>query len=1719
MRSEYDDTQTTAQNVPKQGQNEELPLAPVKENWYKIKKAYKRLEKRKNPKKFSLPKKQFRPHFGFDSFSSFSEMFAEASKATQTVLPDEVIRHVEGVGALFLNLQECQTHQQFISAVFLYVRSFSQRSVSNSVFRYLGDLMNDKSFTQQSGIEPLPNWLQIVRNLNTDWTLLKGNKAYKHFCKLMSVLITLGLCDVSSLDFDIEGFKLFDDSLLKKHVTAFDMIDIVLGTCTFFIEGAYLCFKTGSLKPILLNDFAILQIEDEYLEVLAMWDLAQNGNLERLSKISDNEFTRRLGRCLSDIQQLAMGATGFDKKLLMDKIVKLKTIKYEHYNKKLASGLREAPFCLEFWGKSNQGKSIISDQLTTLLLASKNLPVDPTYRAAITPGAKHWDNWTSDKLVAILDDFANEKDNGSMEPPTRDLINIVNNMMYAAPKAELEGKGKCFVEPKLCIVTTNVKNLDAGKYSNCPISVQRRPKIVIKVTAKPEFCKENGGMDSSKVKEFYTDENGVYSPPPIDDVWICDLEEAVEPQRLSTVAGYRPYKWRGKEMTGVSAIELLQCAIEGFHAHEDEQKRIIAAKKSRCVKREKCSKEGCPHLKGMCPDHVEPQFGIETCLNAYKMVKKVQKKAEVDHDTFLEKVESRLTQSLYGSANKFIDKWDWLCLIPEDYISHPYMINFCEWYYKDEIEQQRLQSKSQYDFFALFILLLGFINGAYYYGAFIALVAWLIFRCAHIFFYRNYEKQRLLEALKKRNNSLPLIVKNVRDGYAQAFIATCATAGAIYTVVKILKVFKDLKSKQGSLEPKTVEDVKIRDSETNIWTSVQKRPLPATQYSKEHTFSVVENKIKKNLFYASVLVKKERRLMANVLFLRSNVLVIPNHYFEADDIEVTCYRDKPDAMGGKFTTKLSKQSSVLIPDTDFRLCFSAVGGSFGDLTKYLPTGKVVDHPFAMFWRKKDGTMVDAKGKARAKTTYNGVESFEGGEYDFLNINTFNGLCGAVMLSHGKDSVLTGFHLGGIADTPKGCFGTLTKSQFDESCEKLRSLPGVLLTGSSEKFTGEVMGTTLLREDPLHEKSPLNFMPQGSQFVYYGSVIGQSTSRSDVRKSKISNDVAEICGVPNKWGPPKMKPEWFGWQTALSNASTTGIDFEYSLLKVSIEDYLDPLKKLVVKPMWNDMKPLSNHDNINGQPGVKFIDALALSTAAGLGMRGKKRDYIVEDESIDVANRTFGPEIISYLEQCIETYKRGERVHFVIKACKKDEVLPVAKEKCRIFYANPMTLTLLVRKYFLPILRFLQMNPLVSECSVGINCDGPEWEEFYDHVVQHGTDRIFGGDYGKYDQKLPAQLLLAGIRILIDLARECPGYQKEDIYVMEQMAGDLVYAYIAVNGDLIGTQTGTHISGNSLTAVLNGICGSLNLRNAFYSMYPSTVPFRSAVAIMTYGDDNIGSVSEQYPDFNIKSVSEFLAKYGQVYTMPDKSSELRPYLAEHEFEFLKRTNVYNPDIDCKVGVLQESSMFKSLHCYLRPKGCPNSVDEACAINLDTAMRQYFGYGREKYEARRKEFIEIAKRNEIEHMCSDIHVEYDDAVARWNAKYRGVDDVVQNVTQENFVPHSGEEVDLYEKAIKDIGMRCVGRDQLILSSVIGEVDLIFHKTIDCRAHILIVEIKHSDAAVQRTKGRNQLKRIVNGLRLINSNNSYLGVLLTQRGYEVVLPAYENEDWTSVSLPFET
>jgi hypothetical protein len=1567
--------------------------------------------------------------------------------------------HIEKLVSLFFCIEGSQNYMAALSAVHLYLMTFTDQSIVKQVIDYCIESFTSDYFEPHSGKDDedeKTDWLAVIRDLRTNWRSFKENNFFTHLSRVLGLVVTMKMCEESSLTFSINDYKLIEPDMQVVHGNSMDIADAAFNSVIYFVEKASLCWTYKSLSPLILDGDRSIELDDAYSDIVSKARYAKNGNLESQCKMSEHDFDLKLNNLISDIGAIIPTLSNLQKKFMHDKFLNLMKIKDDFNQSKLASGVRRAPFTLELFGESNQCKTICGDQLIDALLTSAGMSTDKDRQCTLNASDKFMSNYKTHNLVLKLDDLANDKPEFVSTAPTRWVIDIANNSPYYANMADLDAKGRVFVEPKILMATTNVKHLDANVYSRCPFSVQRRMDFVITVKLKKEWTAfdEHGnslGLDKEKVKQRNADLGG---PPLFDDFWLLTVERAIPPKNMEHLATYKPYVYNNVELTDVGIADVLNFLIDRFGDHLENQESIIRSMDARKKAITCCGIDGCRQIEGYCREHqgvlnlkahpawvedadddssvsdichfcdddsvtsdarfpesenwledprvlsdddsctsdprypdsqddFQPHFGKEIVKSLRSSCDMVRSRICSDIFGMDTAVESAAAFFVLRAAKKFVNHWNWVSIIPTPWMGNYYVQQLCLLAGQKQMKKNYIvRTCGMWSF-------IGAINLYCYRRVYPGMMS-PIFSSTVIAGLTvqknmvNLVKRQYISELGEANSIAPMF-KEMRDKHVESICKAGTVVAAVYALSRVYRAWREF-NPQGSLEPKTQEEIDKRDAEENEYCEVNIKPLQVQPEAANTSSAQLRGMIQKNLVYGSMDINKERWAV-NGLFLRTGVIVIPTHYFTIPNIRVDFYKYDPNQSGAWFECWLSKDTSVRVPGTDLSLCFVTSGGDYADLSKFLPKSDFDFAEFFMYYRRKDGIVEESNGYGKATMTGHRYKSFYGINYDYLSINTRKGLCGATLISKVKPIIL-GFHLAGTEGTPNGCSGILKIDQYKDALNELLKIEGVVLLAAGTTFMPQSYGVSFMKDEPVHKKSPLNWMPPKSQVRPIGSCIGRSTFKSDAKPTLMTEHVLDVFGFPNIFMPPKEKPPWFGWQQCLSNLARPASEFRPDILQWAIRDYKSDLIPIFTSNLWRDTRPLTELENWNGVPGKRFLDRIKTNTACGFPLVGKKEKLIYEAPPFAAYSKVVLPNgelknEINRLESC---YRNGVRAYPIAKACKKDEIH--SKEKCRIFYSNPVAFTFLIRKYFLPLLRVLQFNPKVSECAVGVNSHGPEWDQLHDHIFTFGENRLIGGDYGKYDQKLPSQLLISAMRILIDLAELCD-YSEEDILIMHAMVADLVYAVVAFNGDMIMLTSGTHISGNSLTVILNGISGSLNLRCYYREQQllknAPEKPFRFNVKLITYGDDNIGSVHPECDYFTIKGASAFLGEHGQVYTMPDKESELKDFLPSSEFEFLKRKSVYHPDMHCRVGALSETSIFKMLHYYLRSKQSPITDEMACAQNIDTANREWFNHGRVVYENRRKQLREVAAKTGVEHLCQSLNLDYDDRINEWLKKY--------------------------------------------------------------------------------------------------------------------------------------
>lgn len=803
--------------------------------------------------------------------------------------------------------------------------------------------------------------------------------------------------------------------------------------------------------------------------------------------------------------------------------------------------------------------------------------------------------------------------------------------------------------------------------------------------------------------------------------------------------------------------------------------------------------------------------------------------------------------------------------------------------------------------------------------------------------------------------------------------------GVGYLVYKMLKAYlrarqiseiisyTQVNEYQGNLQPASPEEVAQRDEEKSDWATAEWTSPSIFQSGRTATMEQLINKITKNLYHITFISPDNKTNKCDGLVIKGNNILVPRHVFEEyKELKVMCRRKAGDGLNTVYKGTLSRVTAAEIPGVDLLYMNAPFLQPAADLTHYFPiSGENAQTVGKFVHRRENGEISTSDIRLTPKNHPSGP-----GFTYYLPYNTFNGLCMGVAVGQYDVPIIMGVHLMGRRDTPVGLSLTVTQHTL-QSMEDILAKTPCLEAVSSGTFPTELYGKEIVHQSSvIHPKSPLRYMPKYSRIVPIGECPGRSShTKSTVHSTCISKYVEQVFGQPNQWGAPKFNAHR-QWQASLVHSANPSVGFSPELTAWAMKDYTDDLVTALSDPRhvsWirKEFKPLNDMEILAGRDGVRFLDAIKRNTSKGFPLHGPKEEWTTRLEPTEEFNCPVAirQEVWDRANEMCECFRNGERAYAIFKACVKDEPTKKTKDKVRVFQAADWAFQLLVRKYYLPLCRLMSIFPIDSECAVGINAHGPEWDQYAKHMKKFGADRILAGDYSKYDLRMPAQMLMATFKVFMDVCERCGAYSVDDLIIMKGIATEISYSAVAYNGDLI-LHTGSMPSGVNVTVYGNCVNNSLNLRCAFAALgcengytYDTLPKFKSVCAVGTYGDDLKGSVKVGYDWFNHVTVAEFLGKNDIVFTMPDKESEPIPFMKDEDADFLRRKNVYNPETGLIHGALDEESIFKSLHSVNKSA---LGQEELAIQNMQCALREWFHHGREVYERRQRQLLEVADK---------------------------------------------------------------------------------------------------------------------------------------------------------------
>lgn len=1250
-----------------------------------------------------------------------------------------------------------------------------------------------------------------------------------------------------------------------------------------------------------------------------------------------------------------------------------------------------APYVVTLISGPGMGKSANVTPIMYELQHALNLPVGPEYSYTIQPDDKFMTGYTNQPII-IMDDVANATPATCTVNPCSQIIGYINNAKKVAPKAHLDEKGKSLIVASGFIITGNDVTMNAVSFARTPEAIMRRLGDIITIKVKPEYCVPGGEMLDTSLDILQLRY----------DVWIVSvtkyntLTKSFDPVHdddgpLTDVGMPRVYRYIGK-----AAIK-----------HRTGQNRLIRQiEEMRTM--ERCEHHTYADICDICyeerrlPPVAEDEDMLEVNLQA----------------GYFTTASSLLALAI--NRNHIMTHMRYAGMKITDYIvvsiTLVLIIMFVEYKYMGHIglASALVVCSTAYSFYLIYKEVVEFCK--------------LIVQSANFGAIADKARDSILgkhaQSIGLAVGAVGLILgswqiytqsQELKKKDRQLLNSEMAHDDTMWDLLEKIREYEELSGRyrelariklesQGSVAsyPKRPEI-----AHKDIWHNVhieRKFTAPLNPHTTGDQLAGVMTSGLTIVYFHTTEVCDNGATCMSMPLCTYNTLV-PTHILgiceEKGYKYMTIQRGDTNTHNGSNTILIEGAYSH-IPGTDYSIMYAPSIRDQKNIVKFfpkrslLPSGELKLHNEACrVSYVKPVDKIDDEGRkykslARYEAGVNvrstnvnvmGMPTLWGGIYDFPE-NTYNGACGAVIVTEGPDSCIGGLHCAGIEGMRSARFNTLYQEDIQAVLDKMTGPDTAKMQGAERTVFDLDYDKFPFKEGIPDKPHPVLFTP--GEFAILGSHTGQiRTNRSAVIESPISQTVTELTGDERKHGAPVYLNDWSPsavWLDATGHAK----QFSMKSIDEATGDYIKGMISVLDKhPEWKEeIMIVPDPVVINGFDGVKGYGALNFNASIGLPECRPKKEFLVDTDQVIpgiTCNRTYNADIMKKYHDMEAQLKTGVRVYSPFRINVKDEATKLTSAKVRIFSGGENSLLMLLRKYFLSASAFMQKHMELFESAVGANCYGRDWDRLKAHITKFGTKRIIAGDYSKFDQYVINAITLASFKILIALCMWA-GYDAEDLIVMQGLATEVCNPIYEMNGVWLTLGSST-ASGHSLTVVINGLNNCIYMRMAYYGLRPVKwkKPFKDCVALMTYGDDNVMSVSEECDWFNHTAIQKWFGGYGITYTMAEKDEASVPFIDIDDATFLKRRWVWDDDMKIHRCPLEKQSIFKMLHTVQKSKVV--TVEQQVGDILQTANREFFQHGKQEFESMQKVLLEIASRHELMHYLPNSHLDTYEELQQW------------------------------------------------------------------------------------------------------------------------------------------
>jgi hypothetical protein len=878
--------------------------------------------------------------------------------------------------------------------------------------------------------------------------------------------------------------------------------------------------------------------------------------------------------------------------------------------------IRTAPLAFVVHGLPGTGKSKIIDHLLRVHCYVRNRKWSYFYKYSRTKSSKYWEGYIPSAHPYILYSELGSKHRDLVKAKGDDLLeeltSLIDEQEFSCDMA-FEGKGKVKANPEVVIVDTNNPNLNLEYTVNNPSAFYRR-FIFVEVTVKPEFKLKDGvGIDPAK---------SFGSGGDLMDRWNF---------RVTT-----------RLPTANSSFETL-VKMESGNIHDFSE--LLTSIYEQDIEKSAATRERLQHDYDISPyvpkfnaklqelkeneekywEEIRLNIAANPSRNTLSAIRRREGMSDFDVDDYKEAPAPQRVNE-FESWNFLPIKrpltWEWW------FIEHRLIIPIFTFlftvlgeFFIQIISLALSQSiRNRVIFTAMLFLLYNMSRGAFYtLGLQFLLLYLFIFTRSNftLNLARLYLETRRTDSwsMIKYHTGLSDTIQIVRTNKRyKIMLAVAASMSLVLTTVAVfLRASSRDKiqiSSQSEVLPRT--DIDERTIEERFGCSPPKDRLlvkntmywntvdyPQVTQQMQNTLETVSNVARRNTREA-LIAKGDGYNYTNILGVYGNIAIINTHAL--GDLPASI-KVAPTYMGAKETT--SYRNSIITQKVEISSDLSLIALDeiqFRDIRPFI-TEQMVKTNICYINGVRSVLSVNDSIVINPDNP-----SVHANVYEYSWSDHAGGKCGTpIIVPLGAGFAIAGVHFAGERGSSRAYALPLYRG-------------ALVYKGKCHEIFSEDIA--LPDTEFPNAKSPFAYAPYHSLYLR-GKLPGAITlpKKSEVRPNSLRSVYEKILNMSlidsqgPKFGAPVMLPHMRGdvyvspYHTALGNINT-----ERAVLSEEICDKVYALMLDRFCKGCSPIQPLTFDATLNGAANDSYLRSMNLSTSAGHGFFGKKRDHILTDEN-------------------------------------------------------------------------------------------------------------------------------------------------------------------------------------------------------------------------------------------------------------------------------------------------------------------------------------------------------------------------------------------------------------------------------------------------------------------------------------------------------------------------